>query len=129
MEVQTTQSPQNNRIPMKDELFQQLAASLKEGGAILRGKKKPARSTTLQWPDAKVVREKLGLSQSQFVALISISPRTLTEDPTTDPPEPLFFCQFLDRRKVSAHKSSPVGPDPEQASCYHSGTIPVDLPY
>ena len=62
---------------MKDELFQQLAASLKEGGAILRGKRKPARSTTLQWPDAKTVRDKLGLSQIQFAALIGISPRTL----------------------------------------------------
>jgi len=62
---------------MKDELFQQLAASLKEGGAILRGKKKAARSTTLQSPDSKAVREKLGLSQTQFAALIGISPRTL----------------------------------------------------
>jgi len=62
---------------MKDELFQQLAASLKEGGAILRGKKQPARSTTLEWPDAKAVREKLGLNQSQFAALLGISPRTL----------------------------------------------------
>lgn len=32
---------------MKDELFQELVASLKEGGAILRGKKKPTRKTTL----------------------------------------------------------------------------------
>ena len=62
---------------MKDELFQQLAASLKEGGSILRGKKKAKRSTTLQSPDAKAVREKLGLSQNQFAALIGISPRTL----------------------------------------------------
>lgn len=62
---------------MKEELFQQLAASLKEGGAILRGETIPARSTTLQAPDAKAVREKLGLSQSQFAALIGISPRTL----------------------------------------------------
>ncbi|MCX6873971.1 MAG: NadS family protein [Verrucomicrobia bacterium] len=62
---------------MKDELFLQLAASLKEGGAILRGKKNPARSTTLQSPDAKAVRNKLGLSQSQFASLIGISPRTL----------------------------------------------------
>ena len=44
---------------MIDELFQKLAASLKEGGAILRGKKKPARSTTLQVSDAKPVRKKL----------------------------------------------------------------------
>ena len=62
---------------MKEELVQQLAASLKEGGAILRGKKKTVRSTTLQAPDAKAVREKLGLSQKQFAALIGISPRTL----------------------------------------------------
>ena len=62
---------------MKDDLFQQLAASIKEGGAILRGKKKPARSTTMKWPDAKTVRDKLGLSQVQFAALIGISPRTL----------------------------------------------------
>jgi len=62
---------------MKDELFQQLAASLKEGGAILRGKKKASRSTTLKTPDAKAVRDKLGLSQIQFAALIGISPRTL----------------------------------------------------
>ena len=62
---------------MKDELFQQLVASLKEGGAILRGEAKPARTTALHWPDAKAVREKLGLSQVQFAALIGISPRTL----------------------------------------------------
>ena len=62
---------------MKDELFQQLVASLKEGGAILRREKKPARRTTLRWPNARVVREKLGLTQSQFASLIGISPRTL----------------------------------------------------
>ena len=45
---------------MKDELFQQLAASLKEGGAILRGKKKAARTTTLKSPDARAIRKKLG---------------------------------------------------------------------
>jgi putative transcriptional regulator len=62
---------------MNDELFQQLVTSLKEGGAILRGKKQPARKTELNWPDARAVREKLGLSQANFAALIGISPRTL----------------------------------------------------
>lgn len=62
---------------MKEELFQQLATSLKEGGAILRGSKKASRTTTLQSPDAKAVRDKLGLTQSQFASLIGISPRTL----------------------------------------------------
>ena len=62
---------------MNDELFQQLASSIKEGGAILRGKRKAARKTTLRWPDARAVRSALGLSQSQFASLIGISPRTL----------------------------------------------------
>ncbi len=62
---------------MNDALFQELVASLKEGGAILRGEKKPARETTLSWPDARAVREKLGLSQGQFAALLGISARTL----------------------------------------------------
>jgi len=62
---------------MKDELFQQLVASIREGGAILRGKKKASRQNTLKWPDAKVVRGKLGLNQAQFAALIGISVRTL----------------------------------------------------
>ncbi len=62
---------------MKDEMFQQLVASLKEGGAILHGKKTAPRKTTLHWPDARTVREKLGLSQAQFAALIGISSRTL----------------------------------------------------
>lgn len=39
--------------------------------------KKASRTTTLQWPDAKAIREKLGLSQTQFATLIGISPRTL----------------------------------------------------
>ena len=62
---------------MKDDLFLQLAASLKEGGAIMRGKKNASRTTTLQWPDARAIREKLGLNQTQFAMLIGISPRTL----------------------------------------------------
>ena len=36
-----------------------------------------ARTTTLESPDARGIREKLGLSQTQFAALIGISPRTL----------------------------------------------------
>jgi putative transcriptional regulator len=36
-----------------------------------------ARRPSFAEPDAKTVREKLGLSQIQFAALIGISPRTL----------------------------------------------------
>ncbi|HBJ87634.1 MAG TPA: transcriptional regulator [Verrucomicrobiales bacterium] len=62
---------------MNDQLFQQLVSSIKEGGTILRGKKKASRQRTHQWPDAQSVREKLGLTQSQFAGLIGISIRTL----------------------------------------------------
>ncbi|RYD32979.1 MAG: hypothetical protein EOP86_14440 [Verrucomicrobiaceae bacterium] len=37
---------------MNDELFQQLAASVGEGGAILRGTEKPARSAELRAPSS-----------------------------------------------------------------------------
>ena len=43
----------------------------------MRGKKKASRTTTLQWPDARAIREKPGLNQTQFARLIGISPRTL----------------------------------------------------
>ena len=62
---------------MNDQLFQQLVTSIQEGGAILRAKKKPSRQRTHQWPAAQSVREKLGLTQSQFAALIGTSIRTL----------------------------------------------------
>lgn len=62
---------------MKDELFEELVASLKEGGAILRGDTTPSRENELHWPDAVAVRKKLGLTQAQFAALIGISLRTL----------------------------------------------------
>ena len=62
---------------MKDELFGELVASLKEGGAILRGEAPASRENELHWPDAVAVRKKLGLTQAQFAALIGISLRTL----------------------------------------------------
>jgi putative transcriptional regulator len=76
----STQSLENHyrkRIPKNDQLFEHLVSSLQESGAILRGKKKASRQKTLQWPEARVVREKLGLTQPQFAAMIGISIRTL----------------------------------------------------
>jgi len=62
---------------MKDELFNDLVASVREGGAILRGEAAPARSFTLDKIDIKEIREGYALSQSQFAALLGISVRTL----------------------------------------------------
>jgi len=62
---------------MKEELFAELLESVREGGAILRGKVKPSRTFRLDEPDVRTVREGYGLSQSKFAALMGISPATL----------------------------------------------------
>lgn len=62
---------------MRDELFDELLASVREGGAILRGEKKPARQTRYGDPSVAKIREEYGLSQAKFAALLGISVRTL----------------------------------------------------
>mgnify|MGYP001251382963 CR=1 FL=1 len=62
---------------MKDELFKELEKSVKEGGKILRGKKKPSREFLFDNPDPKLIREQLGLSQIKFAKLLGISTSTL----------------------------------------------------
>jgi putative transcriptional regulator len=62
---------------MKDELFDELVASVREGGAILRGQKKPARVLVVDGSDVKRIRSRYGLSQSEFAAMLGISVATL----------------------------------------------------
>jgi putative transcriptional regulator len=62
---------------MKDELFAELVASVKEGRAILRGEKESTRSFHLDRMDIKHIREGYNLTQEQFSALLGISVRTL----------------------------------------------------
>lgn len=62
---------------MKDELFDELVASVREGGAILRGKKTPSRAFAVDGPDVKEIRSRYGLSQSEFAAMLGISVGTL----------------------------------------------------
>ena len=62
---------------MKDELFQELVASVREGGAILRGENEAAAETRFEDPDVAAIREEYGLSQAKFAALLGISVRTL----------------------------------------------------
>lgn len=47
---------------MNDKGFQELIESVREGGAILRGEKKPARRTVVDEPDVKAIR-RTGQSQ------------------------------------------------------------------
>jgi putative transcriptional regulator len=62
---------------MKDELFNELVASVREGGKILRGKTKPARKFVIETPDVKKIRSNYKLSQNEFAALMGISVSTL----------------------------------------------------
>ena len=62
---------------MKDELFQELLASVKQGAAIRKGALQPSR--TFEFPETEVrsLREQFGLSQDKFAHLVGISVGTL----------------------------------------------------
>lgn len=62
---------------MKEELFKELVASVREGGAILRGEVSASRQFTIDETDIKRIRENYQLSQGQFAALLGISVATL----------------------------------------------------
>ena len=62
---------------MDKELFEQLTQSMKEAIAISNGEMKPSRVFTVEPPDAKAVREKTGLSQSEFARMIGVKVKTL----------------------------------------------------
>jgi len=62
---------------MNDELFTELLAGVREGGAILRGKQTPSRRFEVSAPDVKQIREQCELSQSEFAALLGVGIKTL----------------------------------------------------
>lgn len=62
---------------MKDELFDELVTSVKEGGAILQGLKSPKRAFVVDGPNVKRLRATYQLSQTEFASLLGISVKTL----------------------------------------------------
>jgi putative transcriptional regulator len=62
---------------MKAKAFEELLGSIREGGAILRGEKKPSRRSEISAGGVRSVRERTSLSQSEFAALIGVSVKTL----------------------------------------------------
>lgn len=63
---------------MNDADFEKLCESIKQAGEIKRGIRKPSRVfNAAASPDVKTIRERLGLSQSRFAALMGVSARTL----------------------------------------------------
>jgi hypothetical protein len=55
---------------MKSELFEELLQSVREGGAILRGKVKLSCTFVIEVPDVKRIRRNYRLSQQQFASLV-----------------------------------------------------------
>jgi putative transcriptional regulator len=62
---------------MRNDLFAELVASVKEGSAILRGEKEAARTFQMDRLDIKRIRAGYNLTQAQFAAMLGISVRTL----------------------------------------------------
>lgn len=62
---------------MEKTLFEDLVQSLKEAKAITNGKAQASRRIEVAAPDVKAVREKIGLSQSEFAHLMHVSIKTL----------------------------------------------------
>jgi putative transcriptional regulator len=62
---------------MKKEMFEELLSSVREAGAILRGRKKPSRRNRIRCSVVRVIRERTSLSQSEFAQLIGVSVKTL----------------------------------------------------
>jgi len=62
---------------MNDESFDELIASVKEAGKILRGEVAASRMFDIPEPDVKAIREGIGFSQSKFAHLIGVNIRTL----------------------------------------------------
>jgi putative transcriptional regulator len=62
---------------MKKELFDELAASVREAGSIHRGEKQPSRKFEFTSDDVRSIRERLHKSQSEFARMIGVSVPTL----------------------------------------------------
>ena len=62
---------------MDKMLFEDLKQSLKEAASIRRGKLAAGRVSRISAPDAKTIRAKVGLTQSEFAQLIGVKVATL----------------------------------------------------
>jgi putative transcriptional regulator len=62
---------------VKRQMFEELLGSVREAGAILRGRQTPSRRTVIRSSGVRVIRERTSLSQSEFAQLIGVSVKTL----------------------------------------------------
>jgi putative transcriptional regulator len=64
-------------ISMKQELFDELLGSVRQGAKIIRGKRKVSRCFNWSDPNVPQIRKSYGLSQKKFASLLGISLATL----------------------------------------------------
>ena len=62
---------------MKKQIFEELLGSVREAGAILRGRKRPSRRIVVSSSGIRRIRERTNLSQSEFAHLMGVSVKTL----------------------------------------------------
>jgi putative transcriptional regulator len=62
---------------MKKQMFEELLGSVREAGAILRGRKKSSPRVVVRSSGVRAIRERTSLSQSEFADLIGVSVKTL----------------------------------------------------
>jgi putative transcriptional regulator len=62
---------------MNEDLFAELEASVREGGAILRGDRSASRRFIVDVIDVKHIRANYRLTQREFAARLGISVKTL----------------------------------------------------
>ncbi len=62
---------------MKPRMFEELLESVREGGVILRGQRRPSRRFEIQSSGIRTIRERTSLSQSEFAHLIGVSVKTI----------------------------------------------------
>jgi len=58
-------------------MFEELLHSVREGGAILRGRSKASRRLEIGSSGIRAIRERTSLSQSEFALLIGVSVKTI----------------------------------------------------
>ena len=62
---------------MKTADFERLCQSIRQAGEIRKELRKPSRVFHYAQPNVKSIRERLGLTQARFAALMGVSSRTL----------------------------------------------------
>jgi putative transcriptional regulator len=62
---------------MRQDDFEELLESVREGGRILRGEAKPSREFSFTPEDVQSIRKKLKKSQDEFALMIGVSVATL----------------------------------------------------